>query len=151
MHCCKITTLSSTPLCYPGGLYFIEKGIKKSTVNTMLSKQGMRESNSRQKFWRLLWYHFTNPLYYLPYQYIIFFNICQYIFHAPSKPHTRDSSFLSIHFPLLPALLGYALDRLVTVSSIHYCTSTSVLSTSSSSRGLTTLRWDISSWGGLHA
>ena len=33
--------------------------------------------------------------------------------------------------------LGQALDLLVTVSSIHYCTSTSVLSTSSSSRGLT--------------
>ena len=30
-----------------------------------------------------------------------------------------------------------ALDRLVAVSSIHYCTSTSALSTSSSSRGLT--------------
>ncbi len=35
-------------------------------------------------------------------------------------------------------LFGYALDRLVTVSSIHDCTSTSVLSTLSSSRGLTT-------------
>jgi len=35
-------------------------------------------------------------------------------------------------------LLGHALDRLVSVSSIHYCTSTSDLSTSSSSRGLTT-------------
>ena len=35
-------------------------------------------------------------------------------------------------------LLGYALDLLVTVSYVHYCTSTSVQSTSSSSRGLTT-------------
>ena len=34
--------------------------------------------------------------------------------------------------------LGYALDRLVTVSSMRYRTSTSALSTSSSSRGLTT-------------
>ena len=33
---------------------------------------------------------------------------------------------------------GHALDRLVAVSSIHYCTSTSALSTSSSSRGLST-------------
>ena len=34
------------------------------------------------------------------------------------------------------SLFGQALDRLVTVSSIHYCTSTSVLSTSFSLRGL---------------
>ena len=39
---------------------------------------------------------------------------------------------------ILPiTLLGHALDRLVSVSSMHYCTSTSDLSTSSSSRGLT--------------
>ena len=37
----------------------------------------------------------------------------------------------------LPRLVGQALTRLVTVSSMHYCTSTSDLSTSSSSRGLT--------------
>ena len=41
--------------------------------------------------------------------------------------------------------LGQALDRLVAVSSIHCCTSTSALSTSSSSRGLTPFGWDISS------
>ena len=46
---------------------------------------------------------------------------------------------------------GQTLDRLVTVSSMHYCTSTPALSTSSSSRGLTSFEWDISSWGGLHA
>ena len=47
---------------------------------------------------------------------------------------------------------GYALDLLVTVSSTCYHASTSALSTSSSSRGLTNLTlWDISSWGGLHA
>ena len=40
--------------------------------------------------------------------------------------------------------LGQALTRLVTVSSVHYCTSTSALSTSSSSRGLTTWRYGIS-------
>ena len=38
----------------------------------------------------------------------------------------------------LPWLVGQALTRLVTVSSMHYCTSTSALSTLSSSRGLTT-------------
>ena len=49
-----------------------------------------------------------------------------------------------ILFPI--TLLGYALDLLVTVSSMRYRTSTSALSTSSSSRGLTNLTlWDISS------
>ena len=45
-------------------------------------------------------------------------------------------------FPALPHSfpLGQALDRLVAVSSIYYYTSTSALSTSSSSRGLTSLR-----------
>ena len=83
----------------------------------------MRESNSHQKFWRLLSYHLTNPL---------------YTINIPSKSHTVNyfsKFFLSPSILLSP--LGYALDRLVTVSSIHYCTSTSVLSTSSSSRGLT--------------
>ena len=46
---------------------------------------------------------------------------------------------------LLPAILGQALTRLVTVSSMHCCTSTSALSTSSSSRGFTSFEWDISS------
>ena len=55
---------------------------------------------------------------------------CAYV---PSKLHTRN-----IFFILPITLLGHALDRLVSVSSIHYCTSTSDLSTSSSSRGLTT-------------
>ena len=41
--------------------------------------------------------------------------------------------------------LGQALDLLVTVSSTRYRASTSALSTSSSSRGLTTCVWDISS------
>ena len=40
---------------------------------------------------------------------------------------------------------GQALDLLVTVSSTRYRASTSALSTSSSSRGLTTCVWDISS------
>ena len=57
---------------------------------------------------------------------------------------TYKSTFLSSCFSY-PPFLGYALDLLVTVSSMHYCTSTSALSTSSSSRGLTTSVWDISS------
>ena len=58
-------------------------------------------------------------------------------YYVPSKSHTIHSISLSSSFLFLSPF-GYALDRLVTVSSIHYCTSTSVLSTSSSSRGLTT-------------
>ena len=81
---------------------------------------------------------------------------------APSKLHTCDISLkiilpcvisevpshfvqwndqnpnLSLRLRLVFAkCFGQALDRLVAVSSIHYCTSTPALSTSSSSRGLT--------------
>ena len=66
----------------------------------------------------------------------------------PSKPHTLHiyhSIFCEHNHS------GQALDRLVTVSSMPYGTSTPALSTSSSSRGLTSFEWDISSWGGLHA
>ncbi len=45
---------------------------------------------------------------------------------------------------------GQALDLLVAVSSICYHTSTSALSTSSSSRGLTSFEWDIISSSQLH-
>ena len=64
--------------------------------------------------------------------YLFLFSIFSYI---PSKSHTAKSLPSCSSFSYL---LGYALDRLVTVSSVHYCTSTSVLSTLSSSRGLTT-------------
>ena len=50
----------------------------------------------------------------------------------------ETSNLLYLSISAFPLLLGHALDRLVAVSSIHYCTSTSALSTSSSSRGLTT-------------
>ena len=52
---------------------------------------------------------------------------------------------------IIKPAIGQALTRLVTVSSIHYCTSTSALSTSSSSRGFTSHEWENSSRGGLHA
>ena len=61
---------------------------------------------------------------------------------------------LTVSFAYLPmslnvltdfSLFGQALDRLVTVSYTHCCASTSALSTSSSSRGLTSFEWDISS------
>ena len=35
--------------------------------SSLLKKQGMRESNSHQRFWRPLSYHLTNPLHYLLY------------------------------------------------------------------------------------
>ena len=54
------------------------------------------------------------------------------------KTTYKFKSLLHPFFLTLSYLLGYALDRLVTVSSMHYCTSTSALSTLSSSRGLTT-------------
>ena len=56
---------------------------------------------------------------------------------------SHSSSVPSVSTAL--SALGHALDRLVAVSSMCCHTSTSALSTSSSSRGLTTLRRDISS------
>ena len=61
--------------------------------------------------------------------------ISKLISDRPSKPAApKPLVFLS----------GQVLDRLVTVSSTHYCASTPALSTSSSSRGLTNLRYGIS-------
>ena len=59
--------------------------------------------------------------------------------HVPSKLHTENVFHHLFLSPDPPS--GHALDRLVTVSSIHCCTSTSALSTSSSSRGLTNFRY----------
>ncbi len=72
---------------------------------------------------------------------------CKCFFHflCTLKTTYKFKSLLHPFFLTLSYLLGYALDRLVTVSSMHYCTSTSALSTSSSSRGLTSYEWDISS------
>ena len=62
------------------------------------------------------------------------------LFKGISCTFKTTYKFKSLLHPFftLSYLLGYALDRLVTVSSMHYCTSTSALSTLSSSRGLTT-------------
>ena len=58
-----------------------------------------------------------------------------------------SSNFVCDSFSL--SVLGQALKRLVTVSSMCCHTSTSALSTSYSSRVFTSLKeWDISSWGG---
>ena len=58
------------------------------------------------------------------------------IFHLPSKLHTVKTNIIIQTYHCF----GYALDLLVTVSSMCYHTSTSALSTSSSSRGFTSLR-----------
>ncbi len=62
-------------------------------------------------------------------------NILENSFNLASWSSPRPISNSQLHTLLyfLTLLLGQALDLLVTVSSIHYCTSTSALSTSSSS------------------
>ena len=62
------------------------------------------------------------------------------------------ASLLALTFFLKSSSLDQALDRLVSPSSIHCCTSTDDLSTLSSSRGLTcSWQWQFYSLGGLHA
>ena len=56
--------------------------------------------------------------------------------YVPSKLHTAKTNIIIQTYHCF----GYALDLLVTVSSMCYHTSTSALSTSSSSRGFTSLR-----------
>ena len=78
----------------------------------------------------------------------IFYSLYLSCIKQKNNQHTVDCflSFIYLQnciqeifsFILPITLLCHALDRLVSVSSIHYCTSTSDLSTSSSSRGLTT-------------
>ena len=77
-------------------------------------------------------------------KYITFISPCQLIFlySALAKSSFRQGS-ISI-LPSISFLRDQALDLLVSVSSIHYCTYTSDLSTSSSSRGLTILWYGIS-------
>ena len=57
---------------------------------------------------------------------------------SPYLLYLQNRIRTNLHPSSYPLPSGYALDRLVTVSYMHYCTSTSALSTSSSSRGLTT-------------
>ena len=54
----------------------------------------------------------------------------------PQKIISKNSFFSLFLLCPMPSTLGQAFDRLVTVSSTHYCASTSVLSTSCSLRGL---------------
>ncbi len=79
------------------------------------------------------------------------------VMSTPSEAVAGTVAYLTVCFIGIPCItayniissifrgLGQALDRLVTVSSMCYRTSTSALSTSSSSRGLTSYEWDISS------
>ena len=78
-----------------------------------------------------------------------------YHFFAPWLLHKSQQLFLLESFLTLlltlALLLDQALDLLVSVSSMHYCTSTPDLSTSSSLRGLTSFEWEVLSWRRLHA
>ena len=94
----------------------------------------MRESNSHQRFWRPLSYHLTNPLFYE--EKVTITSHVSWKGFVPSKLHTVKTNIIIQTYHCF----GYALDLLVTVSSMCYHTSTSALSTSSSSRGFTSLR-----------
>ena len=104
--------------------------------------QGMRESNSHQRFWRPLSYHLTNPLYL----------ISRYV---PSKPHTHyiislwtlqvlfsisNNSLRSSFRPISNSQLHASLH-------FHPCPIYLIVFKGS----LTLSSMDISSWGGLHA
>ena len=80
-----------------------------------------------------------SPIFYFRYKETHLFRC---FFWVPSKPHISPR-FCHPAFSY-PPFLGYALDLLVTVSSTCYHASTSALSTSSSSRGLTSLTNGIS-------
>ena len=105
-------------------------------------KQGKRDSNPHERFWRPAYCRCMIPLYLSLYMtksgYFRIRLICL-------QNYTLKTLFHHHFYYLSSQPSGHALDRLVTVSSMHYCTSTSALSTSSSSRGLTSFEWDISS------
>ena len=101
-------------------------------------KQGKRDSNPHERFWRPAYCRCMIPLYSLfltqKSEYFRIRSICLQNYTLKIYLHLSH-----IFFPDLPS--GHALDRLVTASSMHCCTSTSALSTSSSSRGLTSFRY----------
>ena len=96
----------------------------------------------RTKFMLRLWLAFIKLLSVYLQNHIQLFMISIISSSLFLSPITLYSFLLTSAFAVLVfakySAYGYALDRLVTVSYMHYCTSTSVLSTSSSSRGLTT-------------
>ena len=112
-------------------------------------KQGKRDSNPRERFWRPQYCRCMIPLYIIIYSTpVILIRGILYFIHdfLYLQKFTQLNPFL-----WLWAFLGQALDLLVAVSCIHCCTSAPALSTSSSSRGLTPFGWEFPSWGGLHA
>ena len=70
---------------------------------------------------------------------------CTGIFSSLRSENDLRTMLVASLRSLLAKVSGQALDRLVTVSYRHYCPSTSALSTSSSSRGLTSFEWEVSS------
>ena len=101
-------------------------------------RQGKRDSNPHERFWRPSYCRCMIPLFSLNRKKSVYFRI---------RPISLQNYILKTLFSIFHISLlfnqpsGHALDRLVTVSSMHCCTSTSALSTSSSSRGLTNLRY----------
>ena len=76
--------------------------------------------------------------------YITILNLSYWKFHFTFVPSNYQTLFLTIYPCQSSSALGQALDRLVLVSSMCYHTSTSNLSTSWSTRGLTSLCYGIS-------
>ena len=105
----------------------------KHNVSRFFHKQGMRESNSRQRFWRPLSYHLTNPLYLI-------------LRYVPSKPHTNYLLSISNRF-LRSSSRPISDSQLHTSLCFHLCPIYLIVSKGS----LTLSSMDISSWGGLHA
>ena len=113
-----------------------------------LYQQGMRESNSHQRFWRPLSYHLTNPL--RVQSYYSKSHPCCLSLYLQNCTHATFILFASFQFSGLLSYcflqyFGQALTRLVAVSSTYHYASTSALSTSSSSRGFTSFEWETSS------
>ena len=122
--------------------FILQYSTKKALYSQCLKLQGMRESNSHQRFWRPLSYHLTNPLYSIKMTYLIrhllsytislqksivlllhcTFKTSYRFENQHQKPVTSNASHFRCYF-------GQALDLLVTVSSTCYHASTSALST----------------------
>ena len=112
--------------------------------------QGMRESNSHQRFWRPLSYHLTNPLYLYKKRWLI-----KSHFHLYLQNHTHYIIFLwtlQVLFSISNNSLRSSFrpisnSQLHTSLCFHPCPIYLIVSKGS----LTLSSMDISSWGGLHA
>ena len=91
-------------------------------------------------------YYYTSKLLLRQYLTVNFLMEVLLRFAQKNDPPTKTRPAFGFASIVLVKFTGQTLDRLVLVSSMHYCTSTPSLSTSSSSRGLTSSKeWDISS------